>query len=125
MAYPYPGYLIRRVLVLLCFCVAISPQFSYASNLKEAPTYNSLTVAKLSAGEQVQIIEFNDKGWCKVRSVRTNLEGWVREEYLVDSHEVVSPPTHSDEEGTNAKPRKKSARREKARERVIPVPDAM
>jgi Bacterial SH3 domain len=121
----YLSYLIPRVLILVCFCVAILPQFSYASSLKNAPTYDSSTVAKLSPGDQVEIIEFNDTGWCKVRSVRTNLVGWVREKALVDGDEVVSPPTHSDEEGANAKPRKESAPREKTRTRALPVPDAM
>lgn len=125
MVYSYLSYLIPRVLALVGFCVAILPQFSYASYLKNAPTYGSPTVAKLAAGDQVEIIEFTDTGWCKVRSVRTNLVGWVQEKDLVDIEEVVSPPPQSDAEEANEKPREESAPRKKARKRALPAPDVM
>jgi Bacterial SH3 domain len=125
MVYSYLSSIIPRVLAVVGFCVAILPQFSYAGYLKDAPTYDSSNVAKLAAGDQVEIIEVTDTGWCKVRSVQTNLVGWVQEKNLVDSEEVVSLPTQSEAEGANETLRQERAPRKRARKKALPVPDAM
>jgi Bacterial SH3 domain len=125
MVHAYLSYLIPRLLALVGFCVVFLPQFSYASYLKNSPNYNSSNVAKLAAGDQVEIIEVTDTGWCKVRSVQTNLVGWVQEKNLVDIEEVISPPTQSDAEGANEKSREERAPRKKAKKKALPAPDAM
>jgi uncharacterized protein YgiM (DUF1202 family) len=87
--------LLSLILILVGGCVAttpplpstmyVSPAVTY---LREAPSLESATLVELQAGDQLDVGETTETGWVKVRSVRTNLYGWVPKDLLV----AIQPP---------------------------------
>ena len=72
----------------------VNPPVTY---LRDAPDFKSAVLTDLFVGDQVEFIDMTDTGWCKVRSARTNLSGWIPRELLVDAPpplkgEIVEPP---------------------------------
>lgn len=63
----------------------ISPAVTY---LRETPSLEAPTLVELTAGDQMDVLEAAGDGWCKVRSVRTNLYGYVPKDLLV----ATAPP---------------------------------
>jgi uncharacterized protein YgiM (DUF1202 family) len=66
----------------------ISPAVTY---LRDGPSLDSPTLVELTGGDQVDILEVTDTGWCKVRSVRTNLYGWVPKDLLAATPPPIKP----------------------------------
>ena len=60
----------------------VNPPVTY---LRDAPDLNSPAPVELTAGDQLESLEMTETGWCKVRSVRTNLSGWIPRELLVEN----------------------------------------
>jgi uncharacterized protein YgiM (DUF1202 family) len=58
---------------------------SAVTYLRDAPSLDAATLVELTAGDQMDILEVTDTGWCKVRSVRTNLYGFVPKDLLTAS----------------------------------------
>ena len=95
------------ILILIGGCVAtapplpptmyITPQVVY---LRDGPSFDSPILVDMQAGDQVDVLELNESGWCKVRSVRTNLYGWVLKEIL-----DATPPPPKPVVAAPAKPR--------------------
>jgi uncharacterized protein YgiM (DUF1202 family) len=82
------------ILILMGGCIAtapplpptmyINPPVTY---LREGPSLDSPTLVELQAGDQLDVGETTESGWVKVRSVRTNLYGWVPKDLL-----AATPP---------------------------------
>ena len=95
------------ILILIGGCVAtappmpptmyINPPVTY---LREGPSLESATLVELQAGDQLDVGEVTDTGWVKVRSVRTNLYGWIPKDLL-----VATPPPPKPVVAAPAKPR--------------------
>jgi uncharacterized protein YgiM (DUF1202 family) len=95
------------ILILIGGCVAtappmpptmyINPPVTY---LREGPSLESATLVELQGGDQLDVGEVTDTGWVKVRSVRTNLYGWIPKDLL-----VATPPPPNPGVAAPAKPR--------------------
>jgi uncharacterized protein YgiM (DUF1202 family) len=82
------------LLILIGGCVATTPPLPSTmyveppvTYLREGPSLDSPSLVELQAGEQLDVLEQTGTGWCKVRSVRTNLYGYVPKDLC-----VASPP---------------------------------
>lgn len=90
--------------ILVNSCVVkppTKPRILYVNSpvtyLRDAPDFKSAVLTDLFVGDQLEVIDMTDTGWCKVRSARTNLSGWIPRELLVDGppplkREIVGPP---------------------------------
>jgi len=81
-------------LILIGGCVATAPPLPptmyinpAVTYLREGPSLDSKTLVELQAGDQVDVGEATETSWVKVRSVRTDLYGWVPKDLL-----VATPP---------------------------------
>jgi uncharacterized protein YgiM (DUF1202 family) len=98
---------VSLMLILIGGCVAtapplpptmyINPPVTY---LRDGPSLDSPTLVELQAGDQLDVGEATETGWVKVRSVRTNLYGWVPKDLL-----VATPPPPKPVVAAPAKPR--------------------
>jgi uncharacterized protein YgiM (DUF1202 family) len=68
----------------------INPAVTY---LRNGPSLESGTLVELTAGDQMDVLEATDTGWCKVRSVRTNVYGWVPKDLLAAAPPPPKPVT--------------------------------